>query len=289
MPFTGSHPAAVLPFLRSGLPPSALIIGSIAPDIPYYAPTPIVSHFTHTLLGAATVDEAIAGAVFIGWQAFLGAALVAYAPSALRDRLERAAPAGLRAHCGSASRLLRTLAAMFLGSVTHIYWDAFTHRGEWGASHIAWLAARHGPLPGYEWAQYASGLLGAFAIAWWCARWWRRQPRIGHGAGPVGALAAPARHAAAAWSLVAAAATIGAVLGARYGIHQDDPVRSAFFFAATKGMSAGALAVLLLAAVWAWRARRRTGSPVARYGGSAPLCGTGAGIDTGTSGRGRPR
>ena len=36
MPFTGSHPAAVLPFLRSGLPPSALVIGSMAPDFPYY-------------------------------------------------------------------------------------------------------------------------------------------------------------------------------------------------------------------------------------------------------------
>ena len=38
MPFTGSHAAAVLPFARSRLPASALVIGSVAPDLPYYLP-----------------------------------------------------------------------------------------------------------------------------------------------------------------------------------------------------------------------------------------------------------
>jgi hypothetical protein len=34
VPFTGSHPAAVLPFLRWSMPASALVIGSMAPDFP---------------------------------------------------------------------------------------------------------------------------------------------------------------------------------------------------------------------------------------------------------------
>lgn len=34
MPLTGSHPAAVLPLLRTPLPASALVDGSIAPDVP---------------------------------------------------------------------------------------------------------------------------------------------------------------------------------------------------------------------------------------------------------------
>lgn len=38
MPFTGSHPAAVLPFLRTPLPASALVVGSIAPDVPFSLP-----------------------------------------------------------------------------------------------------------------------------------------------------------------------------------------------------------------------------------------------------------
>ena len=40
MPFTGSHPAVVLPLLRIGMPASALVIGSLTPDLPYYLPTP---------------------------------------------------------------------------------------------------------------------------------------------------------------------------------------------------------------------------------------------------------
>lgn len=38
MPFTGSHPAAVLPLLRWGLIPSALVIGSMSPDLGYFLP-----------------------------------------------------------------------------------------------------------------------------------------------------------------------------------------------------------------------------------------------------------
>jgi len=36
VPFTGSHPAAVLPLLRTPLPSAALVIGSLVPDLPYY-------------------------------------------------------------------------------------------------------------------------------------------------------------------------------------------------------------------------------------------------------------
>ena len=36
MPFTGSHPAAVLPLLRTSLPASALVAGSLAPDVPFH-------------------------------------------------------------------------------------------------------------------------------------------------------------------------------------------------------------------------------------------------------------
>jgi uncharacterized protein DUF4184 len=250
MPFTGSHPAAVLPFLRTRLPPSALVIGAVAPDVPYYAPAPMTPHVTHTLLGAVSVDVAIAAVVFAAWQALVGPALVAYAPAALRVRLDRPVPAGLRAHCASPARALLALTAFAVGSVTHVGWDAFTHDGEWGAAHLAWLAARYGPLPGYEWAQYASGLAGVAAIAWWCLRWWRRRSPVDPGPAPLPPGAPPV---AAAWCLVGVCAVAGTAYGWWYGLGRDNPVRSAFFFAAVRGLGAGALAVLALALGWAWR------------------------------------
>ncbi|MEE2045837.1 DUF4184 family protein, partial [Nocardiopsis tropica] len=38
MPFTLSHVAAVLPLARTRLPPAALVVGSVVPDLPYYLP-----------------------------------------------------------------------------------------------------------------------------------------------------------------------------------------------------------------------------------------------------------
>ena len=69
MPFTGSHPAAILPLLRWSLPGSALVMGSIAPDMPMLLPIPAVVHFAHTLLGLLTIDLAIGVIGFALWQA----------------------------------------------------------------------------------------------------------------------------------------------------------------------------------------------------------------------------
>src|SRR5215207_10039344 len=38
MPFTPSHMAAALPFVRTPLIPSAIAIGTMAPDVPYFVP-----------------------------------------------------------------------------------------------------------------------------------------------------------------------------------------------------------------------------------------------------------
>src|SRR6185437_16675370 len=60
MPFTLAHPAAVLPLRRIRLMHTVpLIIGAMAPDVPYYLPWRIAKHIpqaTHTLIGMFTLD-----------------------------------------------------------------------------------------------------------------------------------------------------------------------------------------------------------------------------------------
>src|SRR5690349_3109958 len=112
MPFTGSHPAAVLPLVRFGLPASALVIGSMSPDLPYYLPSPATGTFTHTLYGAFTIDIVLGAVVFAGWQSLVGPAVVAYAPAPFRTRLGTRRPAGLAYHCGRPHRILLVLAAL---------------------------------------------------------------------------------------------------------------------------------------------------------------------------------
>ena len=81
MPFTLSHPAAVLPLLRRPFSAAALVAGALAPDLPYFArstPVPVGAQSwyepymnattSHTLLGALTVSLPYAVAL---WGLFL--------------------------------------------------------------------------------------------------------------------------------------------------------------------------------------------------------------------------
>ncbi len=252
MPFTPCHAAAVLPLVRTPLLPSALVVGSMAPDAFYYVLVRVPVQ-THTLWAAVTVDVLV-GVVLLGfWQLVLRRPVEAAAPAALRERLpvRSGAPATAAGRLRLAALVLVSLAA---GSVTHVVWDAFTHRGRWGSELVPWLGQVHGPLEGYRWAQYASTVVGAVVLLVWCVRWWRSTPRRPARA-PQRAVAPT--HAALAWAVVVGtAAVVGLVAGSEQllGAGPPDP-RGAAFVAATRGGAAGAVVAtaLALVAAWSWR------------------------------------
>ncbi|MFG1606230.1 DUF4184 family protein [Actinoplanes sp. NPDC049265] len=229
MPFTGSHPAAVLPLSRSSLPLSALVIGSMVPDLPFYVPTPYGRRLSHRFLGVVTVDVAAGLLVHEAWLRVVGPAVRAYAPPAISGRVTLA-----RADAA------RVVAGVGLGALTHVVWDAFTHEGGWGVRLVPALRTTAGPLAAYEWAQYLGGAGGAVAIGWWA--WRRRAP------------APPARwrRGRVVTAVVAVAAVAGGALGFRHGLGRPDPVRSAFYHGATWAVDAGVIAL-----AGAWFLRRR--------------------------------
>jgi hypothetical protein len=242
MPFTGSHPAAVLPLTR-WLPPSALVIGSMSPDLPYYLPTPVDGGTTHAAAGVIGADLLLGLVAYAAWHALLAPFAVAIGPAALRDRLRPPAPARAR----PARRAVLVVVALAVGAGTHVAWDSFTHVGRWGPAHIGWLADPHAGLPGYRWAQYASGLASAAAIVLWLVRWWRATPAVPR---------QPARSrpvAVASWTVIGLATAAGALAAALPALRDDDP-RGAAFLAITRGGGAGLVAALLCATL-ALRAR----------------------------------
>jgi hypothetical protein len=283
VPFTGSHPAAVLPLLRCGLVPSALVIGSLVPDLPYYLPVPVHAGTTHSPAGTVGVDVALGVAAFALWHAVLAPFAVAAAPAAVRARVGSGwAPWSFRT-AGTRGAALVVL-SLALGAATHTGWDAFTHDGLWGTRHIGWLATRHAGLPGHQWAQYASGVLGAVAICWWLLRWWHTTGRAttgatatdtdttdaggagttdAGGAGTTGSgVARPgaARPAAGPWTVRAAWAAVvcaGVAGGLAAGLPaRDDAVLRVVFLAGTGAAGAGLLAAVLFAAGWTVTGRR---------------------------------
>ena len=235
MPFTGSHPAAVLPLMRLGLVPSALVIGSMSADLPYYLPIPIDSASTHSAVGILGVDLLLGWSSFVIWQLLVAPMALALAPSALRARLRWHPDAG---------RPLLLVLSLWIGATTHVVWDEFTHIGRFGYRHVAWLAERHGPLDGYRWAQYGSGVVGALLIALAVVRWWRSAPVV---VAPESQLSPRAR---VVIPVLVALATVGAaVTGFTWALAQDEGLRRALFLTATWGGGAG-LVVVLAAAGW---------------------------------------
>ncbi|GID98070.1 DUF4184 family protein [Amorphoplanes digitatis] len=240
MPFTAGHPAAVLPFVRRGLPASALVIGSMTPDLTMLVPVAAVIHFAHTSLGLITVDLVLGTGAFALWQALFGPAVVAISPAFLATRLPGDVPRGLAYHLGSGGRVLRVLVAVLIGAATHIAWDSITHDWMWGTQHVPWLEARHGPLLGWEWMLRFSDVAATVIILAWVVHWWRGAPVR------AGVDVPPLRTRVLAWSAI----LCPAVAGFLYGLLTDS-----LFIGFSRGAALGAVGLVAVAAVWS--ARRR--------------------------------
>lgn len=256
MPFTASHPAAVLPLMGGGLVPSALVIGSMAPDLPYFVPIPVAQASTHSVVGIVTVDLAIAAVCFAIWQLLVAPAAVALAPRGLRARLAPHLPVPASTHLGSVRALVLVGMSLVAGAATHVAWDAFTHEGRWGVRQIDALAATYGPLAGYRWAQYLSGALGLAVLVIAVALWWRRSSPGGRAAASqrlteqrVPAVAG--RGAWIVWVAIIGLATATGVFGFAEAITAGRGERVALYRGATWGGGTGILALLATALITA--------------------------------------
>lgn len=233
MPFTPSHAAVVLPLGRLGLPTAALVIGSMVPDVPLFLRDPGGYRHTHSWAGVVGVDLLGTLVLLALWTFVVRDALVDLAPGRVRERLPAHARLGLRAW------LLAPPAAV-VGSLSHVAWDAFTHPGRWGVREVAWLQAEHGPLPGYKWAQYVSGVVGLAVVVGAVVAHLRAQP-----VHPV-----PRRRvlpAAVLPVLLAAAASYGAAVALA---RLDDGFHAVAFAGAVHAIVAGVVAIVALGVTW---------------------------------------
>lgn len=156
---TLAHPMAVLPLGRLGLPTTALVVGSMVPDIPLFLDWSDGYEATHSLLGVLVVDVVLTALVVWLWYAAIRDALVDLAPAPVRARLVERARLTTR-------EWLRVPVAGCLGAASHLLWDSFTHPGRWGPRNIEWLRTEHEGLLGLKWMQYSSSAVGLVVVAW---------------------------------------------------------------------------------------------------------------------------
>ena len=179
MPFTLSHPAAVLPLRRAlgrfaVLP--ALVIGSMAPDFTYYVPIAIHRSTTHTFAAVFWFCLPTGLAAYLVFDRILKAPCAFLLPLSVRRRLGTVRPNPL-----SARHFLAAAFGVVLGACTHVLWDSFTHRGGAATAALPELRMVVGhlwgyPLPLYKILQHASTAGGATALVYWFARWYRSAP-----------------------------------------------------------------------------------------------------------------
>ncbi len=137
MPWTLSHPAAVLPLRRLSprlLDFPALVLGSMTPDIGYSISRFDLATFAHTLPGSFLA--CIPTGLILLFIFYLFCKPISYAlPSPHRQALLPCCPTFPR----QPLRWGIILLSLLLGAWTHIFWDAFTHEHGWFVVRIPWL------------------------------------------------------------------------------------------------------------------------------------------------------
>lgn len=271
MPLTPAHAAAVVPLRlwKRCFWLSPLVVGSMAPDFPYYVfPPPPVRHFGHTLWGLVLFCIPAGLAVLFAFHRFFKRPVVLLLPRPVRAKLWP--------HCGPFPllpwrRLAWIATLIYLGAVTHVVWDGFTHENEWVLRDYPQFATVMTTVAGQElhWSgllQYGSSLLGLGLLAWWSWQWYRRAPS---GGAPADSEFLRRARPAIATAVIAVGAGVGILCGLSFACRLPGQFRITDFLAAAfvTGVDAFGLALLVFVFavnVQAWIAARAAGD-TSRY------------------------
>jgi len=175
MPFTISHVAAALPFQRTRLIPSALVIGCMVPDFEYFLRFYPGGGFGHRLPGIFLLDLPLALATLWLFHAYAKEPLYSWLPQSVRRRI-RLGPA--TPPFENLGQFVLVLLSILIGIATHILWDSFTHPTLW--LYPRWQFLRrtvqvplYGPMEHARVIEHLSSVFGALILLIWFWHWYR--------------------------------------------------------------------------------------------------------------------
>lgn len=128
MPFTFSHPGAVLPF---GFLPkryfsmTGLVIGSIAPDFEYFMRMSSRSYYSHSWPGLFWFDLPLAIIIAFIFHLIVRNKLINNLPEIFAKRLQRFKNFDWPGYFEK--KYLIVISSVIIGAATHLLWDRFTH------------------------------------------------------------------------------------------------------------------------------------------------------------------
>jgi Domain of unknown function (DUF4184) len=253
VPFTLAHPAVVLPLHSKWRTVFlALVVGSIAPYIPYFFPGHTGDRFPngHTLLGSIVVSIPLGITLLV---ALISCRVVVVAPMWGRPRVRvREALERLR---HSRAAWVQAVPAICIGVWLLLLWDSFTHRDLWFVTHFPSLSADVSPVAGhpielFRALYYLSSFVGFAATVWWSLRRVHRSAIVEVGDGPGWRL----------WALVGAIAVscVWALAVARAAGPRYSSFHGTTYIALTSALACYAVLYVALGAVAVAMATLRT-------------------------------
>ena len=159
MPYTLAHPIAVAPvwyLFGKKVPLSALVIGSLSPDFPYFihlTPVHAPGHSLSGLIIYCLPASLLALTIWHGW---------IEQPIAELARL----PLSSKIHFNLPTFYL-VVTGVLIGAGSHGLWDAATHHDGWFVERTSWLSNSFMWLPVYKWLQYTGSVFGSLGVLVW--------------------------------------------------------------------------------------------------------------------------
>lgn len=169
MPFTFSHPAAILPFRflpKTWFSMTGLVIGSLTPDFEYFLRMKINSSISHTTLGLFLFDLPLGILLTFIFHTLIRKKLIHYLPFFLKARFIKYNNFNWNEYF--IRNWLIIFISLIIGAATHIIWDSFTHKDAYFVEKISLLTDDFDIfgkiIPTYKILQHTSSLVGGFLI-----------------------------------------------------------------------------------------------------------------------------
>jgi hypothetical protein len=187
MPFTGAHPAAVLPLVRWARPlrldATALVIGSLSPDFEYFVRGEQVGIFSHSLVGIATFCVPMTLVLGVLYHGLAKWSVLLVAPAGVARRA-----AGIVARPWQERwtgwAIASVVVSAAIGALSHVAWDGFTHARGWfvhrypGTFRVVYQVPVLGTIAFHRVLQHASTAIGLPIVIAAIVRAIRREPAI---------------------------------------------------------------------------------------------------------------
>ncbi|GIZ07276.1 DUF4184 family protein [Flavobacterium sp. UMI-01] len=126
MPFTFSHPAVVLPFLdNKKISASALIVGTVSPDLWYFFTMGLAGGISHTLLGVFVVDLPLSILTLFLFHLIVKKALLQNSPFFIQSRTQQLQHFDWIKYFKM--NYVTVILSIIFGALTHLGLDSLTH------------------------------------------------------------------------------------------------------------------------------------------------------------------